>query len=136
MSLDCPFFIAQWCICLWIVHSLLSYGAYVSGLSILYCPMVHMSLDCPFFIVLVHMVHMSLDCPFFIVLWCICLWIVHSLLSYGAYVSGLSILYRPMVHMSLDCPFFIVLWCICLWIVHSLLPLRFSLTVMSSALTR
>jgi hypothetical protein len=82
------------------------------------------------------MVHMSLDCPFFIVLWCICLWIVHSLLSYGAYVSGLSILYRPMVHMSLDCPFFIVLWCICLWIVHSLLPLRFSLTFMSSALTR
>jgi hypothetical protein len=43
--------VPQCCQCLWIVHSWLPDVASVSGLSILDCPMLPVSLDCPFLIV-------------------------------------------------------------------------------------
>jgi hypothetical protein len=105
MSLDCPFLIApsvssaQFCLCLWIVHSWLPLLCLVTDvvcLRIVYswfpfsvwCPLLPMSLDCPFLIA--PSVSNAQCCP--------CLWIVHSwlpllcLVPNVAYVSGLSIL--------------------------------------------
>ena len=141
VSLDCPFFIvlsvcskvyllhtvcpvscAQCCMCLWIVHSSLSFRFalkfiyYIQFVCVL-CPMLHVSLDCPFFIVLsvcskVYLLHTV--CPVSCAQCCTCLWIVHSSLSFRfalkfiyyiqfvlclvpnvARVSGLSILHCP-----------------------------------------
>jgi hypothetical protein len=114
---------AQCCPCLWIFHSwvpllcLVPNVACDSGLSILDCPFC---VWCP-------MLHMSLDCLFLIVpfvssaqYW-LCLWTFHSWLALlclvpnVACVSGLSIRDFPSVS-SAQC-------CLCLWIVHSWLPL-------------
>jgi hypothetical protein len=75
------------------------------------------------------MLLMSLGCPFLFAQCCWCLWVVHSCLPNVADVSGLSVLVCSMLLMSLGCPFLFAQCCWCLWVVHSWLPLRFFLTL-------
>ena len=174
VSLDCPFFIvlsvcsnvyllhtvcpvscAQCCTCLWIVHSSLSFRFalkfiyYIQFVLCLLCPMLHVSLDCPFFIVLsvcskVYLLHTV--CPVSCAQCWTCLWIVHSsLFSVCSKVYLLHTVCLCLVNV-VHCPFFIVLsvcskvyllhtvcpvscaqCCTCLWIVHSSLSFRFAL---------
>ena len=148
VSLGCPFLVtpfvacAECCQCLWVVHSWLPplwrvpNVASVSGLSILgyplcgVCPMLPMSLGCPFLATLC--VACAQCCQY--------LWVVHSWLPpvwrvpNVANVSGLSILgyplcgVCPMLPVSLGCPFLVTpcaacaQCCQCLWVVHSWLP--------------
>ena len=143
VSLDCPFFIvlsvcskvyllptvclvscAQCCTCLWIVHSSLSFRFalkfiyYIQFVLCLLCPMLDVSLDCPFFIVLSVCSKVYLlptVCPVSCAQCCTCLWIVHSSLSFRFalkfiyYIQFVLCLVCPMLYVSLDCPFFIVL---------------------------
>jgi hypothetical protein len=106
---------ALYCQSLWIVHSCVPYIASLSGLSILVCPILPV----------------SLDCPFLCALYCQSLWIVHSCVPYIASLSGLSTLVCPILPVSLDCPFLCALYCQSLWIVHSCVPYIASLSGLS-----
>ena len=110
--LDCSLFClplscvlcVQCCSCLWIVHSWLPLVLFVFVLCLV-CPMLLVSLDCPFLIA-----------PCFV---CLC---PVSCASNVASVSGLSILDCPLFCLPLSCVF-CVQCCQCLWIVHSWLLL-------------
>jgi hypothetical protein len=145
VSLDCPFLIApfvssaQFCLCLWIFHSVLPLlcvlpnVAYVSGLSILDCPLIKngQSRD------ICNIVHQTQK--------------GQSKMDNPETQATLGTRHRrgnqewtiqrhrhnkewvcvccPMLPMSLDCPFLMAPFvssaqcCLCLWIVHSWFPL-------------
>jgi hypothetical protein len=115
---------AQWCQCLWIVHSWLHLRFSLTFIFIL--PVLQVSLDCPFLIapsvfsnVYFHPVGVTsvsglsiLDCTFgflyrlFSSCRCYkCLWIVHSWLHLRFSLTFIFIL--PVLQVSLDGPFLI-----------------------------
>jgi hypothetical protein len=126
------------CQFLWIVHLLLPYGILIRlfVLCLVY-PMLSVSLDCPFVIVLQYSLTFicSVSCLPYVVsfsglsicycptvfsyvylscvlctLCCQFLWIVHLLLSYGILLRLFVLcLVYPILLVSLDCPFVIVL---------------------------
>ena len=120
-----PVSCTQYCLFLWVVHSLF----YLSSSSVL-CLILPVSLGCPFFVLFVFLFCLVLNIAcvsglsicFFICLrpvsctqYCLCLWVVDSLL----YLSSSSVL-CPILSVSLGCPFFyLFIFVLCLRVVHS-----------------
>ena len=77
------------------------------------------------------MLPVSLHCPFLCALCCQFLYIVHSCVPYVASFSTLSILDCPMLPVSLHCPFLCALCCQFLYIVHSCVPYVASFSTLS-----
>ena len=109
-----PVSCAQYCLCLWVVHSLF----YLSSFCVL-CPLLPVSLGCPFFVLFVFVLclvpniacvsGLSILCficlrPVLCTQYCLCLWVVHSLF----YLSSSSVLCL-ILPVSLGCPFFFYL---------------------------
>jgi hypothetical protein len=108
-----PVSCAQYCLCLWVVHS---FFICLPPLSCVLCLILHMSLGCPFFVLFVFLLCLVLNIACVSVLsilcficlrpvscaqYCMCLWVVLSVI----YLSWSCVLCL-ILPLSLCCPFF------------------------------